>query len=61
VIELVRTTDATCATKVVFLEQGIERELPLGIPVQVEIATDRARTITFQCGMGMYRGSVVVR
>lgn len=60
-LELLRTTDATCATKVVFPDEKIERELPLGIPVRLEIATDRARTLGFQYGMGMLRGAVVVR
>ena len=60
-IELLRTSDLTWATKVVFPEQGVERDLPLGTPVDIEIATDRARVLGFQCGMGMCRGSVVIR
>lgn len=60
-LELLRTTDATCATKVVLPAEKIERDLPLGIPVRLQIATDQARTIRFQCGMGMLRGSIVVR
>jgi plastocyanin domain-containing protein len=60
-IELLRTTNETCATKVVFPDEHIERELPLGAPVRVDIAADRARVVNFTCGMGMYRGSVIVR
>lgn len=56
-----RTTAATCATAVVFPQLGIERELPVGQPVAVEVPTDVARTLTFQCGMGMYRSKVLVR
>jgi len=56
----VRTTDATCATTVVFPEERIERELPLGTPVRVEPAAERERLVTFRCGMGMDRGAVVV-
>jgi plastocyanin domain-containing protein len=60
-IEFLRVTDETCATKVVFPAEGIVRDLPLGVPVLVAPATDRARRLEFQCGMGMWRGSLVVR
>lgn len=56
-----RTTDDTCATAVVFPELGLEKDLPLGQDVPVAVPTGEARTLTFQCGMGMYRSQVVVR
>lgn len=55
-----RTTDDTCATEVVFPELNVKKELPKGQPVAIAIPTDKDQTLTFQCGMGMYKSSVVI-
>lgn len=55
-----RKTEQTCATEVVFPELGIEKDLPRGVPVSIVVPTDEVRTLTFQCGMGMYKSAVVI-
>lgn len=55
-----RTTDETCATEVEFPELSLKKELPKGVPVKIEIPTDKEQKLTFQCGMGMYKSSVVI-
>ena len=59
-VTFVRTTDKTCATEVVFPDLKIEKKLPLNQVVPVDLPTDSAKTLSFQCGMGMYKGAIVV-
>ena len=50
-----------CAGRVVFPELGIDRELGVAKSVLVEIPAQSAKELAFSCGMGMYKGFVVVR
>jgi plastocyanin domain-containing protein len=59
-VSFVRTTDHTCATEVVFPDLDINKPLPLNQVVKVDLPTDAPKTLTFQCGMAMYKGAVVV-
>lgn len=60
-IEFTRTTDNTCAREVVFPGLDVKKDLPLNTPVAISVPASEAKTYTFQCGMGMYKGSVVVQ
>jgi plastocyanin domain-containing protein len=60
-ITFLRTTDATCATEVVFPDYGIRRELPLNRKVVISFTPKKAGEFTFSCGMNMMRGKLVVK
>src|SRR6187431_1167940 len=44
-LRFTRTTDGTCADKVVVPEAGIEQASPLKQPIDVAVPTDKARTL----------------
>lgn len=50
-----------CGDKVVFPSLGITRNLPIGKPVTIKITPDETGSIAFTCGMGMYKGNIVVQ
>lgn len=60
-VTFTRKVSATCGTEIVLPEYGIRRALPLNDPVVVEFTPKKTGEFTFSCGMGMLRGSVVVR
>jgi plastocyanin domain-containing protein len=56
-----RTVEKTCATAVEFPELKLKKELPLNQEVAVDVPTGERRTLSFQCGMGMYKSKVVIQ
>ena len=63
-LAVTRDTQPNCASKIVFPDLGITRELPLGKTTIIRLpamATMAAKELKFACGMGMFRGLVVVK
>lgn len=60
-ITFIRKVSATCATQVVIPDYDIKRDLPLNVPVLAEFTPKKSGTFTFMCGMGMLKGSLIVR
>lgn len=60
-LAFLRADAQNCAGTVVFPELGIERSLPPGETVIVEIPASPARELHFACGMKMFRGTLLVR
>lgn len=56
-----RTTDKTCATEAVFVENGAKHDLPLNQEVRVALAADRPDTLHWACGMNMWKGVAISR
>jgi plastocyanin domain-containing protein len=55
-----RKTDKTCATEIAIPAMKLKKALPLNEAVVVEITPDKD-DITFQCGMNMLKGKLVVK
>ncbi len=60
-LTFVRTTDATCATSVVWPDFHITKKLPLNQPVSFSITPQKSGTSGFACGMNMLKGTVIIR
>ena len=59
-LTFLRTTNDTCATEVVIPDYKIKKELPLNKAVDVDFTPTKAGDVAFACGMGMYKGKIVV-
>lgn len=56
-----RREDNPCSEEVVVPDFGIRRDLPAFARTVVEFTADTAGTHQFACGMGMLRGTIVVK
>lgn len=55
-----RTTARGCGGTLVIPSRNVRRELPVDQPVSVRLSIRERERLSFTCGMGMYRGSLVV-
>jgi RND family efflux transporter MFP subunit len=60
-LTIVRLTDKTCGTEIVFQMLNIKRALPLNEPVLIELTPPKTGDIAFACGMNMLKGVLVVQ
>jgi plastocyanin domain-containing protein len=61
-LELVvtRTTDQTCAKKIVVKDAGISKDLPLNQPVSFALTPQKTGELKYACGMNMLTGVLLV-
>lgn len=55
-----RSKNEGCGNKVVFPSLNITKDLPVGKNVTIKFTPSETGSINFTCGMGMYKGSIVV-
>lgn len=60
-LRFIREDESACAAQVIFPELGVQKDLPLGRPVVLRIVAGKPGDYAFQCQMGMYRGTLLVR
>lgn len=55
-----RSDKNNCGNEVVFPKLNVRKKLPVGKDVIVSITPTEAGQINFTCGMGMYKGKIVI-
>ena len=56
-----RPDAANCARAVVFPSVGIRKDLPVGQTVEVDITPSKTGPLSFECGMKMFKGTLIVK
>lgn len=59
VLQVTRTTDSTCATKIQIPSKKIKKDLPLNETVSINIGKLEKGEIRFGCGMNMMEGGKI--
>jgi len=60
-ITFYRKEKSGCGNQVVFKSLGIKKDVANGARVTVKFTPKKAGIIKFTCGMGMYKGQIVVK
>lgn len=60
-INFTRTDPTECLSEVVLSDFKIKKELPLNQKVTVEIMPQKIGEFIYTCGMGMYKGKIIVK
>ncbi|HHV54940.1 MAG TPA: cupredoxin domain-containing protein [Firmicutes bacterium] len=60
-LRFVRHDPAECASRLLIPAFGVDRQLPLGVPVTVIIPNPTPGEFLFTCHHGIYHGHLVVR
>lgn len=55
-----RIDESACAHAIVFPDLNLERELPIGQEVAIDVPASAPRRLGFQCGAGPYRGKLLI-
>jgi plastocyanin domain-containing protein len=55
-----RITDQSCGTEIVIPAYNIRKDLPLNQPVTVNFTPRKSGSFSFTCGMGMFKGKVII-
>jgi hypothetical protein len=50
-----------CGDQIVFKDLNIRKNLNVGEVMTIDIPTEQEKTITFTCGMNMYKGQIIVQ
>ena len=53
-----RTSDKNCGQKLVIADMELEKDLPVGESVEIEVEVPESGALGFACGMNMYKGKV---
>ncbi|HSM13861.1 MAG TPA: cupredoxin domain-containing protein [Thermoanaerobaculia bacterium] len=59
-LTFLRRETGACSREVVFPTLGIRRELPPGVPVEIQLGALPPGELAFTCGMEMLRGAIDV-
>ncbi len=60
-IAFYRSDEENCGGEVVFKDLNITKKLPVGEVVVVDLSDLKASEVSFACGMGMYKGKILVQ